>query len=107
MVHLLHEEAVEVDEVAGHMKGRDLTLPILQDVVARCTAGKENSTLGGAVTLPHHILTLCYRSLPGDSPLKKLPFRAREMVVLLKLRGKRVQNGLPSAGWLPMPITLA
>jgi hypothetical protein len=107
MVHLLHEGAVEVDEVAGHMKGRNLTPAILQDVVAGGQARKEDGTLGGAVPLPHHVLTLCDRFLPGDSLGKKLPFPIREAVVLLKLGDKRVQNGLPPAGWVPMPISVA
>jgi hypothetical protein len=75
MVHLLHEEAVQVNEVAGHMKSCDLALPIPEDVVARGQAGEENNTLGRAVTLPHHVLTLCDRFLPGDGLRKKPPFR--------------------------------
>jgi hypothetical protein len=75
MVHRLHQGAVEVHEVAGHMKGRDLALPMPQDVVAHGKACDEDDTLGWAVTLADEIVILLHGSLPDDSPLKNLSFR--------------------------------
>ena len=75
MVHHLHQKAVEVHEVARHVKGRDLAFPIAQDVVAHSKARDEEDTLGGAVTFSDQFLSLSYRSLPDDGALKKFSFR--------------------------------
>jgi hypothetical protein len=96
MVHLLHQGAVEVHEIAGHMKGRDLALPIPQDVVARGKARDEEDTLGWTVTLADEIVILLHCSLPDDSPLKNLSFRVRETVILLKLANERGAQDRPS-----------
>jgi hypothetical protein len=96
MIHLFHQGAVEVHEVAGHMKGRDLALPIAQDVVAHGKARDEDDTLGWAVTLADETVILLHRSLPDDSPLKNLSFRVGETVVLLKLADEGETQDRPS-----------
>ena len=95
MVHRLHQDAVEVDKVAGHVKGRDLALAIHENIVARGQAGDENRTLRWAVPLPHHVLTLCDRSLPNEDVLQHLSLRSREVIILLKFADQEaVRNGL-------------
>jgi hypothetical protein len=66
---------MEVDKVARHVNGRDLAPPVPEKAVACGKARDEKNTLGWAVPLPHDVLTLCDRSLPNNSLLKKLSFR--------------------------------
>jgi hypothetical protein len=97
MIHLFDQEAVQADEVAQHVKGCDLAPSTPEKAVAGSKARDEDRTLGGAVALPHDILSLCHHPLPDDGFLQKLLFRAREAVILLKLTQKvRTQYTVPS-----------
>jgi hypothetical protein len=62
MVHRLHQEAVQVDEVAGHMKGRDLALAIAEEVVAPGKALQQKRALGGTISLPEDVLAFAHHS---------------------------------------------
>src|SRR4051812_24006378 len=108
MVHLLHQEAVEVHKVAGHVKGCDLAPPISKEVVACGKARDESCTLGWTVSLPDHVLTLCHHSVPDHGLFKKLSLWVGKTVVLLELADEgRVQDATPLGGWLPKPISVA
>jgi hypothetical protein len=72
VIHLLLQEAVEVDEIAWNVNGRDLALSVAEQLVAGGKALKQKDALARAVSLPHHILVGLERFDPCERALKSL-----------------------------------
>jgi hypothetical protein len=56
MVHGFEQESVKVDEIARHLKRRELSAAILQHFVARCQSFDQQGAVGRTGSGSHQIL---------------------------------------------------
>jgi hypothetical protein len=107
VVHLLYQEAVQINEVAGYMKGRDLALAVPEEIVARGKAFQQKSAVGRAIPLPENVLTFAHDSGPDDSPLQQLSFLVRKAVKVLKFADQAGVQDEPPWGSFPAPSAVS
>jgi hypothetical protein len=93
MVHSLQNEAMQVDEVAGDVKGRDLAFAVGQDLVATGETFQDEAALGWAVTVAHEVLIRADVPGVGHGLGEDPRLLVREGVALLKLADERIDHG--------------
>lgn len=99
IVHLLEHEAVQIREVARHVKGRDLPPSIERMVVAAREAIEDETAVRRGAALGHDGLMRTKDRRPGGDPLENLLFLVRERTMPFKSTDQGIRHSLPFSGW--------